>query len=94
MDINVEYEIDKLKKMIEDEKLTTISDFVLCDDYEFDYSHSEIGDIQDEFAHEAEEFLKENYPGKYVILTGYPDCVYVATIQYYKERNIKGGVVC
>lgn len=94
MRIEVEYELDKLKDMLKKNRINPISNFVIDDEYEFEYSHLEISEIQDEFVEEAKKYLKENYEGQYVIMHTPPFYVCIMAIEYYKDKNLKGGIIC
>ena len=60
--------------------------FVETDDYEFEYSHNEICEAQEDFGYEVKEFLKEKAPRKYCVLVDYDWCVRVVSLEYAREH--------
>jgi hypothetical protein len=62
--------------------------FVETDDYEFEYSHNEICEAQENFGYKVREFLKEKAPGKYCVSVDYDWCVRVVSIEYAREHML------
>lgn len=91
----VEYEMDKLKNKLNNNEMYKDkgNNFVVDYEYEFDYSHREIAEIQDEFIAVAAEYLKNNYKGQYVIMQS-AWCVHILMLDFYKEKNMKFGTIC
>lgn len=55
-------------------------------EYEDEYSHNDIDEAQDTFIEKVEEYLHENYPGKYVVSGGW--CVVVMTPDRARESHV------
>lgn len=83
--------IDKLNK--NEIKNKDVNDFIDVWDYEDEYSHNEIWEIQAEFFDCASEYLRKNYEGQYAIYHG-THCVHIITKEYMLERNLKRWTIC
>ena len=55
-------------------------------EYEDEYSHNEIDEWQTKFINKITEYLHENYPGRYLISSGW--CVFVVTKEEAQKRNM------
>lgn len=55
------------------------------DEWENEYSHNSIEEMQRDFIREAEKYLNEVAKDKYVIIHG-GCCVHVFTKEYYEEK--------
>lgn len=55
-------------------------------DYEDQYSHDDIDTFQNLFTEKAKEYLHENYPGKYVVTSGF--CVLIMTPERARESHL------
>ena len=94
MRLEVQYELEELKRRLQEGEMYVdkANNFVIDDEYEFDYSHREIAEIQDEFMEEAERYLKENYKGQYVIFNNIW-CVSIVSVDFYKDKEIKNVII-
>ena len=86
MRFEIEPEIEDLIDMLKNNKMETdkANNFIDQSDWEDEYSHNEIDEIQDEFMEEADRVLNENYKGQYVMFSDW--CVHIVTKAFYKER--------
>lgn len=60
--------------------------YIYEDEYEEEYSHSDIRWYQNEFIKIVKSWLRENKPKKYIVMRDW--CVFVMTIEEAKKRNI------
>ena len=90
----LENELILLKQKLKENKMETnkSNNFISIYDCEEEYSHKQIRGMQDYFMKEAEKYLKGNYKGQYVIFRDW--CVHIVTLDFYKEKGIKKGVLC
>lgn len=96
MNYEVKYELDNLKKEVETGQVTTGKFSMFFDEsgYEDDYSGNEIFEMQDEFLHYAEMYLRENHSGKYAIQRG-GYAIVVITKEHFDNISWKiGWEVC
>lgn len=80
----IEDELEKLKNMLKTNQiLDNRANNFLCDyDLEDEFSHNEIWEIQQKFIEQAKEYLKKNYPNKYIIYCDW--CVHICSIEFFK----------
>lgn len=95
MNYIVEYELEKLKEILKNKKMYTdcSNNFVEVYDYEDEYSHNQIYDIQSEFFYYAKKYLKENYSGKYAIKHG-TWCIHIVTVEFLNHKKLHGWTIC
>ena len=55
-------------------------------EYEDEYSHNDINEMQDKFIKKVTEYLHENYPGKYIVSSGW--CVFVVTPDTARKMHV------
>lgn len=69
MRYEVKEELKNLEEMIVNGELNRLGTYTFFDewDWEDDYSHNEIRDLQIEFEEEVEPYLLKNHKGKYLI---------------------------
>ena len=86
MRFEVEAELENLILMLKNNEMKTDkpNNFIDQSEYEDEYSHNEIDDIQDEFIVEAEEYIEENYKGQYVVFSDW--CVHIVTEEFYDNK--------
>lgn len=86
MRFEVEAELENLKLMLKNNEMKTdkANNFIDQTEYEDEYSHNEIDEIQDEFTEEAYKYLNENYKGQYVIFSDWS--VHIITKEFYDEK--------
>jgi len=86
MRFEVEPELEDLIDRLENNKMETdkCNNFIDQTEYEDEYSHNEIGEIQEDFIKEAKLYLDKNYKGQYVIFSDW--CVHIVTEAYYKKN--------
>lgn len=85
-------ELDRLKEMINEDKVKTGELYMFLNEshYEDDYSGNEIREIQEELLYHAKKYLKENHSGKYAIqIGGY--AVIVITKEHFDNASWKYG---
>lgn len=80
-----------MKDIIKNNKYSNekVINFIRNYDLEDELSRSEIEHVQQEFMDKAQDYLKNNYKGKFVIYSDW--CVHICTVEYYKkyiDRNI------
>lgn len=56
------------------------------DEYEDEYSHNDIDELQSEFTNKVRTWLRENRPDQYIVLKECW-CVFVLTIEEAKKRK-------
>lgn len=56
------------------------------DSYEYDYSHNQIDEYQEQFRRKVIEWLRKNEPGKYLVTPGY--CIFVMTEEEARKRKL------
>lgn len=83
MRIEIEEELSHLGEIIKNGHLNGNGMYIFFDewDWEDDYSHDEIRDLQIEFEEEVEPYLKKNHKGEYLIRESI-----VITKKYYKDN--------
>lgn len=88
MRFEIEPELDDLIDMLKNNKMETYkcNNFIDQTEYEDEYSHNEIDEIQEDFIKEAKNYLDKNYKGQYVIFSDW--CVHIVTKEYY-EKNLE-----
>lgn len=75
-------EIIKMNNYSNEKAINFLEEEDLLDD---DFTKSEACKIQNEFMNMAETYLKENYPGKFIIFRDW--CVHVCTVEF-KEKKL------
>lgn len=82
----IEDEMQKLKNMLKTNQLLDdrANNFLRDYDWEDEFSHNEIWEIQQKFIKQAKEYLKKDYPNRYVIYCDW--CVHICSIDFAKER--------
>jgi len=85
MRFEVEAELDNLILMLKNNEMKTdkSNNFIDQCEYEDEYSHNEIDEIQNEFMEEADRYLNQNYKGQYKMFSDW--CVHIVTKEYYKD---------
>ena len=96
MNYEVKQELQRLKEMLAGDKIETgrYYTFLEEDYYVDDYSKNEIHEMQDEFLHYAEIYLKENYSGKYAIQLGVGVVIIVTKEHFDNLRWKYGWILC
>lgn len=79
--------MDELKEMVEHNKLLNekSNNFIIDYEWEDDFSHNEISDMQEKFAKQAKEYLLEKCADKYVVYIDW--CVHICSIDFMNERS-------
>lgn len=85
----VEDTIEELKEMIENDKmlLDKCNNFISDYEWEDEFSHNDIGEMQEEFIKQAKEYLIKACKGQYIIYCDW--CVHICTVDFFNER-LKG----
>ncbi|MCD3321635.1 hypothetical protein G8V07_14320 [Clostridium botulinum D/C] len=91
----VDDEIEELKEMLKNNQLSNneCNNFIIDNEWEGEFSHNEIDEMQEKFIKQATEYLKEHYPNKYIIYCDW--CVHICTIDF-ANKNIKNNrvIIC
>lgn len=85
----IDDEIEKLKEMVENNKLSNdkCNNFISDYDWEDEFSHNDIGEMQEEFMKQAKEYLIEICKGRYIIYCDW--CVHICSIDFF-NKSLKG----
>jgi hypothetical protein len=78
-------ELEKLKEMIENNKLSNdkLNNFISDYDWEDEFSHNDIGDMQEEFIKQAKNYLIENCIESYIIFCDWS--VHICTVDFFNK---------
>lgn len=85
-------ELERLKEMVNEQKIKTGNLYMFLDEshYEDDYSGNEILEMQEELLYHTKKYLKENYSGQYAIqIGGY--AVVLITKEHFDTISWKNG---
>lgn len=84
----IEDEIQKLKEMVENNELLNdkSNNFISDDDWEDEFSHNDIGEMQEMFMEKAKEYLLEKCKGKYIIYSDW--CVHICSVEFF-DKHLK-----
>lgn len=85
----IEYEMEKLKEMVGNNKLlqNKCNNFIADYDYEDEFSHNDIRKMQKDFVEQAKEYLKDKCKGEFIIY--YDWSVHICTKDFF-DKNLKG----
>lgn len=83
----VEYELEELKRKVNNNQMEGANIFFDESDWEDEHSHNEIEELQRDFVREAEKYLNEVGKDKYIVSHG-GWCVHVFTKEYYEEKIV------
>lgn len=88
----IEEALEDLKDKVETNKLSDdkCNNFISDSDWEDDFSHNEIGEMQEIFMSKAKEYLSEKCKGKYMIYCDW--CVHICSIEFF-DKYLKGSLV-
>ena len=90
MDEIILEELERFKTMIQEQSyLKENCIFLNEDELEDEFSHNEIQELWNLFSKEAKKWLRENYPGQFVLYSDW--CIHLLTIEYVQEKcpNLK-----
>lgn len=81
----IEEYLDKLKRLAEADKLSKgkCNNFIENYEFEDEFSHNEINDMQNLFMKEAKKYLSSKFPGKYAMWNDW--AVHITTVELYRE---------
>lgn len=81
----IEEYLDNLKHLIETDTLAKDKCNNFIEEYQFEdeFSHNEINEIQKMFMKEAREYLSLNFPGEYAMWNDW--AVHITTVELYRE---------
>ena len=60
------------------------NNFIINYDWEDEFSHNEIWEIQQKFIKQAKEYIKKNYPNRYIIYCDW--CVHICSIDFATKK--------
>ena len=91
IDFILEEEFNKLKQLVETNKLSNeISNNFMEDyNYEYDFSHNEIEEMQKEFVKIAKEYLMSKCKEQYIIY--YDWAVHICSVDFF-NKNLKNSL--
>lgn len=85
------HEIEKLKNLLEEDKIN--KETLFLEESKYEYPHRKINAIQLEFISQAEELLTEKNKGKYAIIHGISS-VAINKVSLINERNLIYWEIC
>lgn len=85
----IEEEMNNLIEMAESNNLSgeKSNNFLITYEWEDDFSHNQISEMQYEFKKQAEKYLDENFKDQYVVYVDW--CVHVCTIDFMNKYIYK-----
>lgn len=85
----IEYEMNKLKSRIENDRMKKYASNNFLDSYDYldELLGRQIEEAQTEFSDKAEEYLNRVCPGEYVIWIDW--CVHIATVEFCREVGLR-----
>lgn len=82
----VEEEYQQFLQDMKNEDKIVFGRYIDESDYEDEYCHNDIYNAQSMFIEKVKEYLHENYPGEYIVSSGY--CVFIMTLERARESHI------
>ena len=81
----VEDIMEDLKEMVENNKMSDskCNNFVANDDWEDEFSHNDIDEMQEEFIKQAQAYLIDKCKGKYIIYSDW--CVHICSVALFND---------